>query len=207
MSQRVVTPGMCHLNNHLLCAIDTETTGDKPGFHDIIQVAVIPLDANIKPFKDITPFYMDIQPKRPENYNPEAMRKNRTRITDAMLNGVEAYRAADLFDEWVKKLNLGFNKRIIPLAHNWPFDRGFLIDWLGHESVDQYFDGRHRDTMVIASFMNDLAEFRQNPHPYAKVELKYLATTLQVPIDRAHDALQDALGAANIYRKLIQKFL
>lgn len=207
MSQRVRIPGSMHLNNNLLCAIDTETTGTIPGFHDIIQVAIIPLNAALDPAKEISPFYMDLQPKRPENAVPQAMRRNRVKLTDAMINGMEPYRAADLFDEWLKKLNLPFEKRIIPLAHNWPFDRGFIIDWLGVESFDQYFDARYRDTMVMASFCNDLADHRTEPFPYAKVDLTYMCGTLKIERERAHDALQDALATSKLYKELLKKFI
>lgn len=207
MSQRMRISTMTHLNGHLLCAIDTESTGLKAGYHDIIQVAIIPLDANIKPYKDKAPFYTDLQPKRPENYDPEAFKVNRMKMVNAQLNGIEAFRAADLFDEWFENLQLGPNKRIIPLAHNWPHDRAFMVDWLGHETVNHCFDGRHRDTMVVASYANDLAEWRHEQLPYAKVELRYLATTLKIHQERAHNALDDALTTAEVYRELMKRHL
>ena len=47
--------GMIHLNGNILCAVDVETTGLEVGFHEIWQIAVLPLDSNIKPNKDILP--------------------------------------------------------------------------------------------------------------------------------------------------------
>ncbi len=195
--------GLGHLNNNLLCAVDCETTGDVPGFHDIIQVCVLPLDGMLKPAKGIVPFYCAIQPKRPENIDADAMKRNRQLILDSMTNGLEAYRAADLFDEWIKQLKFGYEKRVAPLAQNWPFDRGFIIDWLGKESFSQYFDSRYRDTMVAASFLNDLADFKSEPIPYAKYNLAWLAKTLDVPHERAHDALQDCIVTAEVYRRMM----
>ncbi len=192
--------GLGHLNGNLLCVVDCETTGDRPGFHDVVQVCFLPLDGMLKPAKGITPFYCSIQPKRPENIDPDVMKKGRTIILDAMTNGLEAYRAADLFDEWYKHLNLGYEKRIAPLAQNWPFDCEFVSDWLGRESCKQYFDSRYRDSMVAATFMNDRADFQGEPLPHAKVNLQYLASTYKVEHQRAHDALQDCIVTAEIYR-------
>ena len=90
--------GMLHLNGNILAAIDVETTGLVPGFNDIVQICVLPLDADIKPLKmpGLTPFYMDLQPKRPENVDPEVLVKQRQLICDATIRGMEAYAAADL---------------------------------------------------------------------------------------------------------------
>jgi hypothetical protein len=52
-----VYPGLVHLNGHLLAAIDLETTGTRPGYHEIIQIACVPLDSDIKPLAGATPFY------------------------------------------------------------------------------------------------------------------------------------------------------
>jgi DNA polymerase III epsilon subunit-like protein len=198
--------GLTHLNNHLLCAIDCETTGTQAGHHDLIQICVLPLDSDIRPVKDVRPFYMDIQPKRPENIDPEVMRKSRSKICHSSIHGVEAWAAYDLFEEWKKEITqagiLPLDKRIVPLAHNWPFDRDFIIDWMGWMSFDHHFDGRFRDTMVAASFANDRSDFHCEHLPYPKVELKYLTSLLHVDHENAHDALQDCLATAELYRRL-----
>jgi DNA polymerase III epsilon subunit-like protein len=58
--------GMVHLNGNLLCAVDVETTGIIPGFHDLIQVAALPLNADLEPLKTVPPFYMNLKPEYPE---------------------------------------------------------------------------------------------------------------------------------------------
>ncbi len=194
---------MIHLNNNLLCVVDVETTGTRVGFHDLIQVCVLPLDSELKPWKGVVPFYMDIKPRRPENCTPELVPLHREKLCRAQISGMDADRAADLFAEWYQKLKLLPNKRISPLAQNWPFDRGFMIDWLGPTGFEEYFDARYRDTMVAALFDNDVADFRAELCPYPKVNLQYLATTLGVLTDRSHDAIQDCLTTAEVYRRLI----
>lgn len=198
---------MVHLNGNLLCVVDTETTGDRPGFHDLIQICVLPLDSELEPYTKIVPFYTLLKPRRPENCHSDIIGKNRERICDAAIRGLDPDMACDLFDEWYGKLGLLEKKRISPLAQNWPFDRAFLIDWLGPESFDRYFDARYRDTMVAALYENDRADFKAEPHPYPKVNLQYLASQLRVMTDRSHDALADCLTTAEVYRQLVKKGL
>lgn len=194
---------MIHLNGNHLCVIDVETTGTIPGYHDLIQVAFLPLDSKLEPRQDILPFYCDLQPKRPENWDPESSKVTRTTLLDVQERGIEPYRAADLFDEWLLQFKFAPNKRLSPLAHNWPFDRGFIIDWLGRESFNQYIDGRYRDSMAVALYENDRADFMTEPYPFAKVNLPWLAKQYNIPHDRAHDALADCLVTAKVYKKQV----
>lgn len=199
----MASKSMIHLNGNLLAVVDTETTGTMAGFHDLIQVCVLLLDSELKPLRGRVPFYADLKPRRPHNCAPEVVDKNRAAICKASIDGLDPDRAADLFDEWFCKLGLGEYKRISPLAQNWPFDRAFLIDWLGQAAFERYFDARYRDTMVAALFENDTADFRVEPCPYAKVNLQYLASQLKVPTDRAHEALADCMTTAEVYRQMI----
>ena len=56
---------MKHWNGHQLCAIDTETTGLEAGYHEIVEIAIIPLDSEIKPRTDVLPFNIFIKPDFP----------------------------------------------------------------------------------------------------------------------------------------------
>jgi DNA polymerase III epsilon subunit-like protein len=40
--------------------------------------------------------------------------------------------------------------------------------------------------------------------PYPKVNLQYLATTLGVKAERAHDALSDCQVTAEVYKRLVK---
>ncbi len=204
MAQRTYS-GLLHLNGNLLCALDTETTGFLPGFHDLIELAIVPLDENIEPHKRVMPLNFTIQPKRPENIDPAAMSVNKMSLLDIQINGTDPWKSAEAFEEWFEKLNLGPGKRLSPLAHNWPHDRGFLQDWLGPKTFDYIFDSRYRDTMVAALYDNDYADHRTEPYPYPKVNLNYLCNMCQVENTRAHRALEDALATSQCYRKMLEK--
>lgn len=197
---------MRHLNGHVMCVVDTETSGLIAGHHDLIQVCVLPIDAKLEVRRDIVPFYTGLQLKRPENIDPELKIGSKMKLAEAQTNGLDPYRAADFFEEWFEKLKLPPGKRIIPLAHNWPFDRAFLVDWLGNENFNQFFDSRYRDSMVSANFCNDRADFMNEPYPYPKVNLSYLAAVLKIPHERAHDALGDCVVTLETYKRMIRGF-
>ena len=65
---------MRHLNGNLIGVIDTETTGFRPGYHDIIEICVMILDHNLEPAQNINPFVLELQPRRIENIDLEALR-------------------------------------------------------------------------------------------------------------------------------------
>ena len=96
---------MLTLNGNILAALDIETTGLLDAYHDIVQVAVVPLDNNLDPI-DINPFYMDIKPDHPERATPKAMQVNGLSLEELAL-APDRWEVADYFDEWWENLGLG----------------------------------------------------------------------------------------------------
>jgi hypothetical protein len=157
---------------------------------------------------------MQMKPKRPETVghwegaqfvidDPSAFKINNIDFFKVMQNAVEPDVAADLFDDWFTKLKLPFRKKIAPLGQNWPFDREFLIDWLGYETFSQFFDYNYRDLKTSALFLNDQADALQEPAPFAKVSLQWICKQLGVENSRAHRAMEDCLATAECYRRLL----
>ena len=195
-----------HLGSHLLCAVDTETTGTKPGLHEIIQIAIIPLDHDLKPDANRFPFILDMRPERIDDIDYEAMRVNRRTLSELMISAVDKYRAQDLFLEWFERQKLATYKRIIPVASNWPFDRSFIMDWLGPETYELTFSSHYRDTMILAAFMNDRASWRAEPTQFHHCDLSSLCQKFGIDRGAAHDAAADAVATAEVYKHLIQGF-
>lgn len=198
-------PGLVSLNGNLLCAVDVETTGINPRIHDIIEIAVLPLDNHYNPSRVVKPFVMTMKPRRPENIDLDALSVNRSKLADILTNSLDSDKVSDFLVEWFERLNLGINKRLSPLAHNWPFDRDMIIDWLGPKTFELIFDGRFRDTMAFATSQNDCAEEIGELCPYPKMGLGYLAHRFHVDAEDAHNALPDCRITAEVYRHLIQK--
>lgn len=194
---------LINLNGNILVSVDTETTGLMPGFHDLNEIAIIALDSEFNPVQSILPFHMMLQPKRPQNADEAALKKQGRTLAQIMLEGMDPWRAADLFEGWVERLRLVPGKRLSPLAHNWPFDRGFILDWLGKATFESFIDGRYRDTQTAALFLNDLADVHQTQCPFPKVKLGDCAFRLGVPLENAHTAIEDAAATAQVYKRML----
>lgn len=195
---------MIHMNDHLLAAISIETTGLQPRFNDLIQVCFLVLDADLKPNKTIIPFYGDMQPKRPHNTDYEALSISKIDYYKLLQKSLDADRMADLFEEWFDRLPLASNKRIMPLAHNWPFICAFLEDWLGFEHMKHFFNPHYRDLQVATLLENDKADHMVTQTPFPKIDLQYTSSCLKVERTRPHNALQDCVVVAECYRRILK---
>lgn len=193
---------MLTLNGHVLAALDLETTGEIDGYHEIIQVSVVPLTPNLDPW-DKSPFMMHIRPEHPERAQPEAMKKHG--ITLEFLQDMpDAPQVADCLDEWWKWLDLPMDKKLIALTHNGQFDIPFMKHWLGFDGYHTYFTYRGRDSMEFAAGLNDAAAWKNKPLPFHRVGLKQLCKFFGVQLDDHHDALADCLATAKVYRELLR---
>jgi DNA polymerase III epsilon subunit-like protein len=195
--------GMLTLNGNLLASVDVETTGLVDGYHEIIQIAVQPLDSHFEPYPGILPFYMNLQPEYPTRIDPAVKRVHHLDMADLHLTAFDKYRVADMLDEWFQRLNLPFQRKLVPLAHNWIFDSAFIKAWLGLETFNQLFHFHPRDTMLLALSINDRAVLRGADIPFNRFGLKDLCRRLNIGLDNAHDALADALAVAKLYRELL----
>ena len=209
---------MIHLNGNIIVSIDVETTGFIPGHHDLIQIAVLVLDHDLKPDKRVAPFYMDIVPKRMGTIDKTALHISRIDLAQLVQRGMDPFDAADHFEDWFESLKkqtkrhpplLPEGKKLIPMAQNWVFDRGFVIDWLGDVSFNSFFHPWYRDTLPVAQFMNDV--YSKKPEcmsmdykvPFPKANLGYLCSQYKIKNEKAHDALQDVIATASVYRSMV----
>jgi DNA polymerase III epsilon subunit-like protein len=199
-------PGLLHLNGNLLCSVDLETTGRRAGYHEIIQIACVPLNSELKPSATIRPFYMEMKPDFPERAEAQALHKNHLSLTDLLQCAPSQDRVRDLFTEWFEGLDLPFKKSLVPLAHNWAFEASWLKEWLGITLFDDIWFSHARDGMLLAIAINDRAAMRGEAIPFNRVGLGSLCNKFHVVNANAHDALADALAEAEIYRALLQMF-
>lgn len=206
MADSIVYPGLVHLNGCLMAAVDLETTGTRPGHHEIIQIAVVPLDSDFKPLASVRPFYTRVKPKHPERESAGAKHKHKIPMTELLLHAPEAEQVADWLCEWVEALKLPFKKCLVPLAHNWAFESSFLKAWLGVEMVDLLFHSHARDGMLCAISLNDKAAFAGEPVPFPYVGLGAMCKKLSVVNHNPHDALADCIAEAEVYHALLRMF-
>lgn len=196
---------MIHLNGNLLCTIDTETTGLDPDQHEIFEICILPLDYKLEVSRDIIPFNIKIRPEKEDNIEWGAMQATQQDFMQLCQTGLDKWVAADLFERWFEKLGLAERKRIMPLAHNWIFDKVFIQKWLGNAAFDLHFDGRYRDTMSLALSINDEYDAKNERVPFPKLNLSYIATQLKLDFDKVHNALDDCILTTQVYKELVYR--
>jgi DNA polymerase III epsilon subunit-like protein len=192
-----------HVRGNVLAAVDVETTGSRAGFHEIIQIAVVPLNSDLRPLPGVRPFNRYIAPLHPDREEKQATKVHGLDVNELFRTAPSPGRVADLLVEWFESLDLPVDKRLIPLAQNWSFERGFLDSWMGQSLVSNIFHFLARDSMSSALFLNDEYVFRGEIPPFQKVSLTALCQTLGVVNDHPHDALHDCLAEAEVYRRLV----
>lgn len=195
---------MINFNDNLLCVLDVETTGREPDYHEIVQIAILPLDpVSLEPHSFYKPFVRTLCPDHPARAESEAMAVHKIPWDVLYQSPSQDQTREDLVD-WFESLELGQPKRLIPLCQNSPFDIGFTKYWMGIEMHAEVFYRRGRDTMYLAAAINDARSFSGEPVPFKYVGLKDLADYFGIPLVGHHDALADCLVTAKIYRELLK---
>ncbi len=97
-----ITHSAINMNGHLMCAVDCETSGTKANYHDIIQLAVLPLTPSLEPSKAFSPFIALIRPKFPEHVDPDLPPKMRDLFLNACTNGIDPWTCVDRFTDWLQ---------------------------------------------------------------------------------------------------------
>ena len=169
-----------YANGSVFTAFDLETTGLDPRQDKIVEIGAVKFDNNGL----IARFSALINPGIP--MPAEAGRVNN--ITDAMLNGKPS------LDKVLPDF-LGFTGNSIIIAHNAPFDCGFI-----NESLARL----HREGQaVFPSLPNRIADtlaFSQDSFPgHRSYSLQNLAADLRIPAVDAHRAEDDARLCMEIF--------
>lgn len=196
--------GLPHLYGNVMAAVDFETTGRNPWVHEIIQIAVVPLNSSFEPHPEMPPFYMNVAPKYPERAEPGASRQHGLNLHELMLTAPEIEKVTELFLEWFRRLDLPVGKCLVPLAHNWPFESMWLMKWLGPDQMSEVFHAYFRDTMKSGTFLNDRSAYAGEGLPFQGCGLKAMLAKFNIVNSRPHDALCDCLATAELYRELLR---
>lgn len=196
---------MPHLNGNLMVAVDLETTGDRPGYHEPVQIALVPLNSDLRPLAGVRPFYTNIKPLFKERADRKATNVHGLDLDELVINAPSPDTVVARMIHWFEQLDLPFEKNLVPLAHNWAFESGFLKAWLGTGLTQKIFHFHPRDGMLLALSMNDKAVFRGEAAPFSSVSLVSLAKHFNITNARSHDAYHDCVTEAEVYRCLLLK--
>ncbi len=201
---------MIHFKGHELCVIDVESTGTEHGYHEIVQLCIIPMNHKLEIRKDVNPFYVNIKPNYPERADSKAMSVNGLSLAKLNASGVDSSVAVGMLERWYKKLvplNKGgeYHCKILPMGHNYAqFDKSMIENWMndyGYEYND-IFHWHCRDTQIMANMINDRYAIRGETPPFREVNLNYLCNKFGLNNPNAHDALGDCSVTAKIFKHL-----
>lgn len=205
----------------MLVALDIETSGLIPGWHEVLQIAVIPLREDFEWQRDFRFFDHYLRPEYLERVDTEAIRVmsredtsldygkvvTRTNKFEKYVNeGLEQTKVADLFVDWFEKLGLKPKKRLLPVGHNLQFDMAFIKAWLGPDAYEYIFDSRHRDTQTISLFWNDVDHHHDRRCMFKDAKLASVCNSMKVENEMAHNAFDDALATARCYGRMVKQF-
>lgn len=204
---------MRHINGNVICAIDIRTNGIDYLKNNIIEVAIIPLDFNLKPDGRYIPFNVNMIPYHISNakFEKDAVRSDGrdhyyvasiTAQLSAKKKGVLPSAAADYLDDWFGDFNFGLYKRFMPLAYDYSVIKPFLRQWLGTHNCEYIFDYRYRDIMSTAMAINDGLYYRHKEAFFAKQDFDYICSTLQISRG-TKSCLECAYAVAQAYHDIL----
>lgn len=204
---------MVHWNGGIACAVDVEATGDEAGYHEVCQIAILPLDSNLSVRKDINPFYINIKPDNPERADRDAMRVNGLSLNELGTKGIDSIAAIDLFRKWYEKhvpldKSGNYQTKIRVVGYNVAaYDKGMIDKWLlkGGLRFYDFFHYHIADAMVIADYINTRYAIRGYDIPFKKLSQSWVARHLGIEVLNAHDALADCTVVAQIYKQLLNR--
>lgn len=189
------------LNGHIHVALDLRATEPQG---EVCELAIIPMRGMERHESNILHLHI-----RPEDWGRGRFgAKYRKRVA---LYGHPPHEAQALLEQWVAALQLRYNKRLIPIAHNWPAQRELLLQWLGPAPFEALFHAvEYRDLVPILRYWTEY-QFRAGEHiPFPKCTLRHFAARfgLDLPpyklncLERADVVRQCYAKVMNLYLPL-----
>ena len=197
--------------------MDTETGGLTPGWHEVLEIAIVPLTDLYQPHPEIPAFHTTVRPEYPERVDLGALiangrvRKDSPDKAVAMAEAMEKIMEYPTRKETVVAFVKWYNDYAKPeklgwLCHNGNFDIPFLEHWFLPSHINglgfrDFLNYQGRDTQRIAMWMQDNAKVRGVRLPLPGVSLTKITSFYGINHTEAHTALGDALATAEVYRR------
>jgi DNA polymerase III epsilon subunit-like protein len=188
----------------MICAIDCETTGLIPYYHEAVDICILPLTDTFDPADHVEKFVVEIKPECPDRAEQAALKCNGHTIEELMARTTTREMATNMFTDWYNR-NMPKGQKIEPLAQNWSFDRAFLVATFRGLNLNSYLFYRARDTQRVVEFVNDRARIHGVNFPFQSSALDKVAVQLGIVNDNPHKAENDCRVCAAVYRTLCLK--
>ena len=185
-----------------IVAVDTETTGLTPAYHEVIDLAIVPLTFSFDLDKSIPPLVLQIRPTFPDRAEADALAVNKYTIEQLMERPLTRAQAIDQIFDW-RTTHYG-RRKLEPVAQNWAFDRDFIQQLIAPHNIRTLFGRVVRDTQRCAQLFNDRAVYKGQKEPFEYARLTSITAAFEIQHE-AHTAYGDAVAAAMAYQKFVQK--
>lgn len=180
-----------------LVAIDTETGGLDPRENPLLSVSLIEVDENLNPKRSLNLF---ILPEEGKVITPEAVKVN------GYTPELWAERGALTLTQAFNRLAGWLPRGSEMLAHNAPFDKGFIAAGEKTTGIDLRTSRHWRDSMIAFLFVTDALGLRTRGCGLG--ELAKISGHWGKDYQRgAHQASDDALACAAGYKWLLQQIV
>lgn len=180
------------MSKSFFCAFDTETSGLKPRFHEIISFSGVILNKELQVLSHLTVH------AHPDHI--ERLEKGAQKVNGYTREGWDAKGAVtqEAMQRKVQDFLTG-HKFLYPIGHNIKFDRDFLEPFIGEKFYGKVFSYHSLDTIGLALFC-DLFMHNQQNNMYG---LKPLCVRYSIPLENEHDAKSDIKATIKIFEYLL----
>jgi DNA polymerase III alpha subunit (gram-positive type) len=181
--------------------VDTETGGLSCDEHSILSFAGVAWSVDSEPVKCFDLYIKEDDIK----YIPKALEINKIKLDELKKVGFSPKEAVFKLREGLDRV-FGVNRKKIQLiAHNAPFDLGFIkrLYRLAGEDFNKDFRGRALDTCSITQFLmmtGKIQGFR------ASADTLFSAAEVSIPEKDRHTAGGDAWAPAQAFKVIVNKF-
>lgn len=170
-------------------SVDVETAGPYPARYALLSIGACTVS------ESPSTFYVELKPDRPDS-QMEAIAISQLSLEQLAQNGLVPEKAMQRFADWLEQ-QVSPGQRPIFVAFNAPFDWMFVNDYffryLGHNPFGH-------SALDIKSYFMGQAKVAWNQTSMRQVGERYLGKR-----QLAHNALQDALDQAEIFRKMLNQ--
>lgn len=178
----------------LFCIVDTETTGLKPDYHEIIQVAAIMCDSGLR---ELGRTAFKIRPQRIERASKRALEINGYHPRTWNPDFYTIHAAMENLNLFVAQFNK-FEEEIIPAGQNVGFDVNFMLEAYNSSGVLYPFSYQYLDLIEIVKIWE-----RARKERLKNRTLAYLSEYTGCLNTNPHDAEADAVVTLDILKWFI----
>ena len=168
-------------------SVDVETAGPNPGAYSLLSIGACTL---------LTPqetFYVELRPVN-DRFLPDALAVSGLSLEELTRRGLPPADAMQRFADWLERVTPPGGHPVF-VALNAPFDWSFVNDYFHR------FHGRnpfgHSALDIKALYMGLTGA------PWRETYLELLAKRYDLHLELTHNALQDALDQAQVFRRLL----